>query len=780
MRFFKLATLSLKDIKTPSNPYPTDSYFQSSLPRRRILCLAIFLHPRRYLTPSWHCCMDTSVIYSALPSTGQHTRLIRVKEAAHISEKLVCELRAVDLAEATCPPFAALSYVWGDPSVASEDVIINDRSMKIGVNLALALRFFRDHCSHDERPSPSYIWVDALSINQADNDEKAIQVRNMDRIYKSALIVISHLGADSDETSQALDIVISLSNAWEYFLSNCRRDEDEGLEEDNGVFRFDDEATSSLSQHVASMLTERSWSLVQAFLSLPYWTRIWIIQEVVLGRQILLVLGKSTVTWTQLVNCRKFCLYIAGLLNSLRLYQSKIWNKFKHSTSLRWDHVDLIRQLKEGDYLGMEEKVLQADLFKVLARASTNLATNPRDIIFGLNGICSLPITPNYAQSVKDTYGKFAVGCIMHQLHNVILWAGSGLGHPPIAGLPSWIPNWERISKTGWHHPINPEWYNADGWLDPFPGTPPPGFPLLPGLVLRIHGRTCGAVSAIEARNIPLRSEQMFQACQSILLELGGRGKLYKTGIPILQALMRTLYLDHEFSEVDKRLDFKHDSDPVLLRVLSFLSLILPEDSFAKESQNLLRNRLEKLGIDPGMRFAQTLKANFWPSGEFNFATEIEFSEMSDEELRRTWPELVKSSGGVDELRATPAIRNRGVDILRSKTGYPIDQQLEVRMSSWIRAGYRLFRTQSGYIGIGPPGMTEGDVVCVLRRCTTPVLLRHTSESDMEFELVGSCFVLGLMDGEALVTIEMAVDDSGDEDREHEKLVDSAEEFLIR
>jgi hypothetical protein len=98
-----------------------------------------------------------------------------------------------------------------------------------------------------------------------------------------------------------------------------------------------------------------------------------------------------------------------------------------------------------------------------------------------------------------------------------------------------------------------------------------------------------------------------------------------------------------------------------------------------------------------------------------------------------------------------PPIQKEGADILRSTTGFPIDQQLEVRMSSWMRAGYRLFRTQSGYLGVGPPGMKEGDVMCVLRRCTTPVLLRHAVEPGTAFELVGSCFVLGLMDGEALV-----------------------------
>jgi hypothetical protein len=46
------------------------------------------------------------------------------------------------------------------------------------------------------------------------------------------------------------------------------------------------------------------------------------------------------------------------------------------------------------------------------------------------------------------------------------------------------------------------------------------------------------------------------------------------------------MYLDHEFHEFDRKVDFTEDGkdgNTVILRVLLFLLLILPEDSF-KES----------------------------------------------------------------------------------------------------------------------------------------------------------------------------------------------------
>ena len=153
-------------------------------------------------------------MYSALPSTGQHTRLLNVQKASDNSERLVCELKTVDLADADCPSFVALSYVWGDPSAASAKIVLNNQSRRVGINLATALKFFRDRCSHDEGPTSGFIWADALCINQADNDEKSIQVRQMDRIYRTASVVLSCLGLDGDGTDLALSTLGKLLDAW--------------------------------------------------------------------------------------------------------------------------------------------------------------------------------------------------------------------------------------------------------------------------------------------------------------------------------------------------------------------------------------------------------------------------------------------------------------------------------------------------------------------------------------------------------------------------------------
>ncbi len=58
----------------------------------------------------------------------------------------------------------------------------------------------------------------------------------------------------------------------------------------------------------------------------------------------------------------------------------------------------------------------------------------------------------------------------------------------------------------------------------------------------------------------------------------------------------------------------------------------------------------------------------------------------------------------------------------------------------------RHFYTKKDYLGFGPKWIQEGDLVCALQECRVPVLIRKV---DDYYEFISTCFVLGLMDGEA-------------------------------
>ena len=65
--------------------------------------------------------------------------------------------------------YAALSYVWGDPDDLST-ILINGATVRIRRNLHAALTWLQ------QQGLESWIWVDAICINQAHNEEKSWQV----------------------------------------------------------------------------------------------------------------------------------------------------------------------------------------------------------------------------------------------------------------------------------------------------------------------------------------------------------------------------------------------------------------------------------------------------------------------------------------------------------------------------------------------------------------------------------------------------------------------------
>lgn len=67
----------------------------------------------------------------------------------------------------------------------------------------------------------------------------------------------------------------------------------------------------------------------------------------------------------------------------------------------------------------------------------------------------------------------------------------------------------------------------------------------------------------------------------------------------------------------------------------------------------------------------------------------------------------------------------------------------------WV--GSPLFRTEKGHMGLAPPAVAQGDLVCLLEGFSIPCLLRRHDED--HYVLVGSCYVTGYSKGEPLESI---------------------------
>jgi hypothetical protein len=64
-----------------------------------------------------------------------------------------------------------------------------------------------------------------------------------------------------------------------------------------------------------------------------------------------------------------------------------------------------------------------------------------------------------------------------------------------------------------------------------------------------------------------------------------------------------------------------------------------------------------------------------------------------------------------------------------------------------IMSGRRFFKTHEGYIGLCPESARPGDQITVIIGIPSPLLLRlvPTAGGRMKYQLVGECFVHGMM-----------------------------------
>lgn len=122
---------------------------------------------------------------------GSEIRLLRVAPGGW-DDQVSCTMHYVPLDER--PEYVALSYTWGDASDQVE-ILLDGWQHRVTRSLFTALRRFRKLCaegrSYDgftfscpgEGGGTTYIWADALCINQEDGREKVTEIPRMGDLY---------------------------------------------------------------------------------------------------------------------------------------------------------------------------------------------------------------------------------------------------------------------------------------------------------------------------------------------------------------------------------------------------------------------------------------------------------------------------------------------------------------------------------------------------------------------------------------------------------------------
>ena len=147
--------------------------------------------------------------YDAL-APGQ-IRLLRVNSCS--GSQIDCSLQHHDLASDRT--WFALSYVWGTDE-AKHNVRVNGKYIRVKQNLHAALKGVKwaGLIPSEDTETETWIWIDALCINQDDDKEKAVQVQKMNLIFSSAQAVVIWLGKPTRDSKLAFEYFKYVHVEW--------------------------------------------------------------------------------------------------------------------------------------------------------------------------------------------------------------------------------------------------------------------------------------------------------------------------------------------------------------------------------------------------------------------------------------------------------------------------------------------------------------------------------------------------------------------------------------
>jgi hypothetical protein len=302
------------------------------------------------------------MLYTRLDFLSYEIRLLNIQEAP-FDDSVRCTLEKTTLVDPGS--YHALSYCWGDLR-DKKKITINDSIVEVGHNLEAGLRELR---------SRGYlrVWIDALCINQSDNEERGLQIRNMRQIYSQALYVITWLGDDPD----------NISSAVKYLFENGRYIWFPGRR--YTAVGFDSSVRGGKTNEEREWDAQR-WRIFQSFFELSYWRRVWVIQEIASSHRVRVLYGRIAMDWQHITNA----------LNFWKEHSDKVPKacaSYEYAAEL--DHFRV--RYKDPRPIG---------LWEAIQWSHYALATEPPDKIYGLLGLTFdgprlVPI-PNYQRTFKE------------------------------------------------------------------------------------------------------------------------------------------------------------------------------------------------------------------------------------------------------------------------------------------------------------------------------------------------------------------------------------------
>ncbi|KAK1831888.1 heterokaryon incompatibility protein-domain-containing protein [Podospora conica] len=254
------------------------------------------------------------------------------------------------------------------------------------------LRFFRPW------RGTRMVWVDSICINQDDIQEREAQVAKMAHIYSECRQAVVYLGDD----------VVKATAPGQYPPRK----------------RLEDSIGTLPASHAALVDEAKGMVDIDRLLNRRYFSRVWIIQELILPRQVAIPVG------------------------TMELYADK-----DTGPSLR-SRPGMIAAAPWLTAVGQRQIATeqQGSIYSILLTTSKSHATDPRDKVFGAHALINNDVDdrealrPNYSLSCLHVFFGAFSHCLIKLKRTELLCNAAGASAR--TGYPSWTPDWTSPGAT--------------------------------------------------------------------------------------------------------------------------------------------------------------------------------------------------------------------------------------------------------------------------------------------------------------------------------------------
>lgn len=392
---------------------------------------------------------DLSSIYKALDPHLPEIRVLKLLPSASFDARLECRLvhRAL---YGDSDGYEALSYVWGGNKFTAE-ITLNNEPYSITPNLEIALRHLRQPSA--ERT----LWVDALCINQHDLVERSRQVLLMKDIYAHCTVDLAWMltQAEWEERKRTAEPQKRMTGPQERTKKISTNGTNSTIDTIGTAFELIKKISFKDAETLARMREARfiresrdavpgefllvdyeQWKLIVTFHARDIYHRVWTMQEFAYAPKLKLVAGPHELDWD----------VVAAFLGD-RPYADAFHAAFGH-----WGGGKALDLFFKGAVKVHDQRRVMCDgnykstLLDVLARFQQNGATDPRDCVYGILGLVTEQhgIVVDYTKSAAQVFLETVLSIIDAQKNLDIIcqtaWMVSPREENP-HGLPSWMPD---------------------------------------------------------------------------------------------------------------------------------------------------------------------------------------------------------------------------------------------------------------------------------------------------------------------------------------------------